>query len=245
MDLKLTDKTILVTGAARGIGRALAEGFATEGARVIGVDVIEPEKTEAPAGGSIEHQIASVTDQSEMGRIMDDGMSRFGKIDCIVNNAGLATNNLSTRFAAEDIPKTFAVNLEAVFEISREYFRLHKKIGGNVINIASILGIVGAPMASLYGATKGGVIAMSRHFAVEWARYGFRVNAVCPGLVETAMTDRLREAPRTMEANLKEIPMGRFAEPREIADTCIFLASERSSFITGQAIVVDGGYTAH
>ncbi len=244
MDLNLTEKVVCITGAARGIGRALALGFAAEGARVIGIDVLAPDDADGN-NSLIEHHLASVTDRDRIQDLLAKTHKRTGGIHCLINNAALATHTVTTQFKRGEIADTLAVNLEAVFEISREYFRLQKRQGGNLINIASILGLVGAPLASLYGATKGGVVALTRHFAVEWARYGFRANAVCPGLVETAMTDRMRSNDKSLEANLNEIPLGRFAAPREIADLCLFLASERSAFITGQAIVIDGGYTAH
>ena len=235
MNLELENKTALVTGAANGIGRAVCESMAREGANVIGVDMVAPE-------GDYKFNFVqgSVTDQAAMANIIKEN-----DVDILVNNAGIARNNLVHMLTEEEIDSSLEINLKAVLLLSREFLKKNKKKGGAIINIASVLAVIGAPLGSLYGATKGAVLAMTRSLAMEWAKYGFRVNAVCPGMTETNMTERVRKNKNMLDANKSSIPMKRFANPQEIADVCTFLASARASYITGQGIVVDGGFTVH
>ncbi len=240
MDLQLKGKTILVTGSSNGIGLATARAFLDEGAYVVGMDIAPAAKTPP---GDFEFHAVSVTDTNAVNNLLKDIVGRRGGLDCVVNNAGISVNAPAGALKGADIDRAMDINVRAVFEISREYFRLCKKQGGNIVNIASILGHIGAPMGSVYGATKGAVVSMTRSLAAEWAKNDFRVNAVCPGFVETAMTEKVRKNKLMFEANIKDVPMKRFARPEEIADACLFLASERSSYVTGQSLLVDGGFT--
>lgn len=235
MNLSLDKKTALVTGAARGIGLAICESLLAEGAAVIGIDVIAPE-------GKYDFKFikASVADEKAMNEII-----MASPLDILVNNAAIARNNLIHKLTEEDINSTIEINLKSVFKISRDFLVANKNRGGVIINIASVLALIGAPLGSLYGATKGAVLAMTRSLAMEWAKYGFRINAVCPGMTETEMTERTRKNKIMFKANINSISMKRFALPKEIADVCVFLASDRASYITGQGIVVDGGLTVH
>ena len=238
MKLDLENKTVIVTGATNGIGRAIAEAFHVEKANVIGIDLKAPE--DKPAFEIIE---ASVTDYPAIRKIFKKIHDERGSIDVLVNNAGISANNFAHLIKDEEISRAIEINFRSLFELSREYFLLNKKQGGCIINIASVLALIGSPLGSIYGATKGAVVAATRSLSVEWARNNFRVNAVCPGLVETDMTKQVRSNANMFQANLQNIPMKRFAKPGEIADACVFLGSAAASYITGQTLVVDGGMT--
>ncbi|MCR9143991.1 MAG: SDR family oxidoreductase [bacterium] len=240
----MSGKTVLVTGAGAGIGRAVALAFAGEKARVIGVDLrFDPADDELRAALHRTVEM-SVTDLDGVKALIEKTTEEFDGIDVLINNAGVAVHALAPAIKQDGIDLSFDVNLRAVFNWSCEFFRQNKKRGGAIVNIASVLGMVGAPLSTLYSATKGGVIGMTRSFSVEWAKYNFRVNAVCPGLVETAMTEKVRRNEAMHDANIADIPMKRFGQPEEIAKVCVFLASDAASFMTGQAIAVDGGFTA-
>lgn len=244
MDLGLNEKIVLVTGAGAGIGRAIALAFAAEGARVLGVDLrFEADDAELQAALTRSAEL-SVTDMDAMKVFLTECTEQYGGVDVLVNNAGVAVHALAPAIKQEGIDLSFDVNMRAVFNWSCEYFRQNKKRGGAIVNIASVLGLAGAPMSTIYSATKGGVIAMTRSLSMEWAKYKIRVNAVCPGLIETAMSAKVRNSDRMREANIADIPMKRFGQPDEIARVCVFLASDAASFMTGQAIAVDGGFTA-
>ncbi|MEQ9365620.1 MAG: SDR family NAD(P)-dependent oxidoreductase [Leptospirales bacterium] len=244
MDLGLSGKTVLVTGAGAGIGRAIALAFAAEKSRVIGVDLrfdAADDRLCAALHRSVE---MSVTDRDGMQALLAECTESFDGIDVLINNAGIAVHALAPAIKQDGIDLSLDVNLRAVFNWSCEFFRQNKKRGGAIVNIASVLGMVGAPLSTIYSATKGGVIAMTRSLSMEWAKYNFRVNAVCPGLIETAMSEKVRRNDTMREANIADIPMKRFGQPEEIARVCVFLASDAASFMTGQAVAVDGGFTA-
>ncbi len=243
MDLQLKGKVVLITGAAGGIGGAMALSFAAEGAEVIGVDLKPLPSLSAGLRGKMRYLQASVQDAAAMQKLMENIIDERGALDILVNNAGISRNLLADRFTEKDYEEVLSVNVRSIFEISRRYFKMRKKQGGVIVNIASVLALIGAPLGILYGASKGAVLAMTRSMAMEWAKYNFRVNAICPGMTITAMTERVQKNKNMREANLQDIPMKRFASPAEIADVSVFLASERASYITGQAIVVDGGFT--
>ncbi len=244
MEFGLSEKTVLVTGAGAGIGRAIALAFAAEQARVIGVDLkIDPADDELRGALAKSYEM-SVTDVDALPKFFEEIVAEFGAVDVLINNAGVAVHALAPAIKQDGIDLSFDVNIRAVFNWSCEFFRQNKKRGGAIVNIASVLGMVGAPMSTVYSATKGGVIAMTRSLSLEWAKYDFRVNAVCPGLIETAMSAKVRNNDKMREANLADIPMKRFGQPEEVARVCVFLASDAASFMTGQAVAVDGGFTS-
>ena len=243
MDLHLKDKTVIVTGAGRGIGRAIALEFAGEGAAVVGIDTDAEALAELESLAKVRGCCASVTDQAGMRRIFQEAREEGNGIHALVNNAGIAMNKLAPSLTRDETRAVIDVNFQAVFDLSVEYFKLQKKEGGNIVNISSTLGLIGSPLASIYSGTKGAVLAMTRSLAAEWVKYRFRVNAVCPGLINTQMTDKLRKNKMMFESNIKDIPMKRFGEPEEVARAVVFLASDAASYITGQIIIADGGLT--
>jgi 3-oxoacyl-[acyl-carrier protein] reductase len=242
MDLGLKGKTIVVTGAGSGIGRATARMFLAEGAHVYGLDrQFTPDDADL---SGVEIRTLSATDYPAMQKCLGEIHSARGGIDALVNNAGIQMNTLAPALKADQIDAVLEVNLRAVFEISRMYFALQKKQGGAIVNLSSVLGVIGAPLASIYSATKSAVLGMTRSLAMEWAKYNFRINAVCPGMIVTPMTRKIQENKAMFETNLRDIPLRRFGEPEEIARMILFLSSDAASYITGQGFIVDGGLTA-
>jgi len=234
-------ETAVVTGGGRGIGEAIARNLAAAGARVVIVDV---NKEAAVAlseeiGGS--YVAADVSDSESVEGAVNKIIENNGKIDILINNAGINRDALTIRMKEEDWDKVMDINLKGVFNFSRLAVKksMIKKRRGNIVNIASIVGIIGNPGQANYSASKAGVIALTRTMAKELAVRGIRVNAVAPGFIETEMTEKLPEKVR--EKFLENIPMKRLGTPAEVADTVRFLVSPASAYITGQVITVDGG----
>ena len=257
MGARLKDKIVLVTGAASGIGLASAEACAREGAVVIISDVNSKEG-EAQAqrlvadGLAVEFVQQDVASEADWRRVVDEILRRHGRLDVLVNNAGIVVIAPIEQETLEGWRRTQAVNMEGVFLGSREAVRAMKDGGGSIVNISSIEGIVGGPMVPAYNAAKGGVRLLTKSVALHCAQQGYRirVNSVHPGYVGTPLvTNALGALPPDQAAALHQdllgrIPMGRLGEPREIANVVLFLASDESSYMTGSELVVDGGYTA-
>ncbi|WP_407541769.1 glucose 1-dehydrogenase (plasmid) [Deinococcus radiomollis] len=240
---KLDGKTALVTGAAQGIGFEIARGLSEAGAKVIIAD-LNPETGEAAAssiGGRFE--VLNVTDSDAVRTLA----SRLSPLDVLVNNAGIVRNVPSEDISDADWEVVMSVNVNGLFWCCREFGRKMLGAGkGSIVSTASMSGMISnhpQPQAG-YNASKAAVIHLTRSLAGEWADRGVRVNAVAPGYTATPMTILGLETPAWRETWLKETPMHRLAEPREIAPAVLYLASEASSFVTGHTLVVDGGYTA-
>ncbi|WP_424949895.1 SDR family NAD(P)-dependent oxidoreductase [Deinococcus sp.] len=239
---KLDGKQALVTGAAQGIGYEIARGLSEAGASVIIAD-LNPEVGEAAAsriGGRFE--VLNVTDAGAV----RDLAARLGALDVLVNNAGIVRNVPSEDLSDADWEVVMSVNVNGLFWCCREFGRKMLGAGrGSIVSTASMSGLISnhpQPQAG-YNASKAAVIHLTRSLAGEWADRGVRVNAVAPGYTATPMTILGLETPEWRETWLKETPMHRLAEPREIAPAVLYLASEASSFVTGHTLVVDGGYT--
>ena len=254
MDLSmfaLTDKVAIVTGGGRGIGRAIALGFAQAGADVVVAarTDAEIEETAAMIRDTGRKALAVPTDVREVEQVasmLDKTMDLFGRVDILVNNAGGATGLTSVLDMGFDIwEANIKVNLTSVFICSKIIGEaMVKQKRGNIVSIASVAGMGPWPNVAHYGAAKAGIISLTKTLAVEWAQYNIRVNAIAPGSIQTPLASRLAslDSPRR-QAQLKSTPLGRFGQPEDIAEVAIFLASDASAFITGETIVVNGGQT--
>ena len=243
--MRLKDKVALITGAARGIGKAIALLFAEAGADIaVGdVNIEEAEKTcleiEALGRKSLALEI-DVTDYAKVEEAVNKILDKFAKVDILVNNAGITKDNLLLRMSQVEWDAVLDVNLKGTFNCIKAVSRpMIKQRRGRIINIASIIGIIGNPGQANYSASKAGIIALTKTAAKELASRNINVNAVAPGFIQTEMTARLAEDVR--EKMKEAIPLNKFGEPLDVAAVCLFLASEDSSYITGQTIVVDGG----
>ncbi|MEI7553935.1 SDR family NAD(P)-dependent oxidoreductase [Candidatus Chlorohelix sp.] len=251
---RLEGKVALITGAGNGIGRITARLFASEGASVVisdrlDADLRETERLIASDGGSVTAIVCDVTNAAQVQASVNLALETYGKLNILVNNAGIGRNPARiTELSEEDWDITLNVNLKGVFLGMKYAIPAMKQEGGSIINLASVAGIVGTPKLSAYGASKAGVIQLSKTAALECARYGIRVNAVCPSWTKTNMVDLFTNStpnPQATEQGMANaIPLGRLGHPEEIANAILFLASEESSFITGATLPVDGGLTA-
>lgn len=242
----LDGKTALVTGASRGIGRAIALCLAAEGARVAinyagNVKAAEEVKAsvEAAGGTAILCQ-ADIADSAAVEAMIADVVKEFGAIDILVNNAGITRDTLLMRMKDEDFAKVLDTNLKGVFYCTKAAAKLMmKKRSGRIVNMASVVGLVGNAGQTNYAAAKAGVIGFSKSAAKELASRGITVNVVAPGFIGTDMTAGLPESVK--EKMLTDIPLGRMGEPEDVANAVLFLASDQASYITGQVVNVDGG----
>ncbi len=250
--MQLADKVALITGAASGIGREAALLFAREGARVVAVDLSEKglETVEAirSAGGQAHFVQADVSKAEDAQRMVSEAERVFGRLEILFNNAGIShaedDDAIHTSEAVWDL--TFAVNVKGVF-LGCKYGipALQRAGGGSIINTASFVAFMGAATPQLaYTASKGAVLSMTRELAVIHARQGIRVNALCPGPLQTELLMKYLDTPEKRQRRLVHIPMGRFGQAVEIAQAALYLASPASSFMTGAALLVDGGITA-
>lgn len=242
----LDGKTALVTGASRGIGRAIALCLAAEGARVAinyagNVKAAEEVKAaiEAAGGTAILCQ-ADIADSAAVEAMVANVVKEFGTIDILVNNAGITRDTLLMRMKDEDFAKVLDTNLKGVFYCTKAVSKLMmKKRSGRIVNMASVVGLVGNAGQTNYAAAKAGVIGFSKSAAKELASRGITVNVVAPGFIGTDMTAGLPESVK--EKMLTDIPLGRMGEPEDVASAVLFLASDQASYITGQVVNVDGG----
>jgi len=242
--MRLEGKVCIVTGGARGIGRAMVEKFALEGAKMVyACDLNEEALKELEKKyDNVKGYKLDVTDRPAIAKFKEKVMTEEGKVDVLVNNAGITRDALIQKMSEEDWDIVINVNLKGVFNMTQQFGPEMMKAGkGSIINISSVVGIYGNIGQTNYAATKGGVIAMTKTWAKEFARKGaqVRVNAIAPGFIKTPMTKDLPE--KVINLVINKTVLQRMGEPEEIANAALFLASDESSFITGQVISVDGG----
>jgi 3-oxoacyl-[acyl-carrier protein] reductase len=249
--MKLANKVALITGAGSGMGKSAALIFAREGAKVATVDINEAQVKETAGeivknGGDAIALRADVSNSEDVKRVVDETVAKFGGLNIVYNNAGIeGESNFLSNMTEEQFDRVIAINLRGVF-LGMKYALPHlvKAGGGSIINQASIAGLIAVRGGAAYAAAKAGVIALTRVGALEYGRYNIRVNAICPGAIETPMAQRIRQGqPPNPKAIQRISVLGRMAEPEEIAKVALFLASDDSSFATGAPFIIDGGWT--
>ena len=241
----LEGKVAVITGATRGIGKGIAEVFAKEGAQVAFTYAGSADKAAA-----LEAELSKITkvksyqsdasDFEAAQKLIDEVLEEFGKIDILINNAGITKDNLMLRMSKEDWDSIIKVNLDSVFNVTKAVIKpMMKAKAGSIINMTSVVGIKGNAGQANYAASKAGVIGFTKSIALELGSRNIRCNAIAPGFIETEMTAALDE--KTVQGWREGIPLKRGGQPEDVANACVFLASEMSSYITGQVLNVDGG----
>lgn len=241
----LEGKVALITGATRGIGKGIAEVFAKEGAQVAftyagSVDKAKALEEELGKLTTVKSYQSDASDYDAAQQLVADVLAEFGKIDILINNAGITRDNLMLRMSKEDWDTIIKVNLDSVFNLTKAVIKpMMKARTGSIINMTSVVGIKGNAGQANYAASKAGVIGFSKSIALELGSRNIRCNAIAPGFIETEMTAALDE--KTVQGWREAIPLKRGGQPEDVANACVFLASDLSSYITGQVLNVDGG----
>ena len=245
---KLKNKVAIVTGASRGIGRSVAQEISKSGAHVVCVsrsedDLLKISKKLNDEGFSSSSFVCDVSNSNDFKKLIDDTVSKFNQVDILVNNAGITKDNLIMRMSESDWNTVIDVNLKGVFNgikaVSRQ---MMKQKYGRIINISSIVGLIGNPGQANYAASKAGVIGLGKAVSKELASRNITVNTIAPGYIETDMVEDIQE---TVKDDLfKQIPLGRIGKPTDIATAVLYLASDEAGYITGQTLAIDGGMTS-
>jgi 3-oxoacyl-[acyl-carrier protein] reductase len=242
----LENKTVLITGASRGIGKGIATVFAEHGANVLftyssSVDAANALETELQAlGVQAKGYQSNAADFEQAQELVENVLADFSTIDVLINNAGITKDNLLMRISEEDFDKVIEVNLKSVFNLTKAVQRtMLKQRHGSIINMSSVVGVKGNAGQSNYAASKAGIIGFSKSVALELGSRNIRCNVIAPGFIETEMTAKLSE--EVVAGWRAGIPLKRGGTPNDVANACVFLASDLSSYITGQVINVDGG----
>lgn len=241
----LDGKVALITGATRGIGKGIAEVFAKEGAHVAftyagSVDKAKALEEELGKITTVKSYQSDASDYDAAQKLVADVMEEFGKIDILINNAGITRDNLMLRMSKDDWDTIIKVNLDSVFNLTKAVIKpMMKAKSGSIINMTSVVGIKGNAGQANYAASKAGVIGFSKSIALELGSRNIRCNAIAPGFIETEMTAALDE--KTVQGWRDSIPLKRGGQPEDVANACVFLGSDMSSYITGQVLSVDGG----
>src|SRR5690554_44257 len=242
----LQGKTAIITGASRGIGRGIAKVFAQQGANVAftyssSIQAAQELENElATYGIKVKGYQSDAADFNQAQTLVDEVVKEFGTVDILINNAGITKDNLLMRISEEDFDKVIEVNLKSVFNMTKAVQRIMlKNKSGSIINMSSVVGVKGNAGQTNYAASKAGVIGFSKSVALELGSRNIRCNVIAPGFIETEMTDKLSS--EIVEGWRNSIPLKRGGTPEDVANVCVFLASDMSAYVTGQTINVDGG----
>ena len=245
---EISNKIAIVTGASRGLGKAIAIGLAKAGANVVVTDVLDVSGTVneiKKLGQDVIGIKVDVSKKQDIEKVVQQAITKFGKIDILVNNAGILRMGNAESMKQEDWEKVIQVNLTGQFLCAQAVGKqMIKQKSGKIINIASIAGLGGYAQSAPYSASKAGIILMTKTLAVEWGQHNIQVNAICPGVFATDMTDNFLKDKQFMEMIKARVPLRRYANPDELVGTVIYLASKSSDYMTGHALVIDGGWTA-
>lgn len=243
---RLAGKTAIVTGAAGGIGRATALRLAGEGARVLAVDIKQEELSETVTmadEGQVHPLIADLTDREAPKAIVDEALAQFGKVDVLINNAGISGRGGGGDIDDQQWDAVIDMNASSVYRMARAVLPHLPRPGGKIVHISSVFGLVGFPGSPAYAAAKGAVAQLTRQMASDHAADGININAIAPGVIETAMTvHSINNDPWYHEAMIKNAPMG-IGQPDDIAGVVAFLCSHDARYVNGQVIAVDGGWS--
>ncbi len=246
--MRLQDKIAIITGASSGIGKTCAIIFAWEGAKIIVADWSDGEEVANQIkenGGEAFFIKTDVSNPADITKMIELCLKKFGKIDILVNNAGIVKFGALHETSEQDWDKVLDINLKGMFLAIKEVIPQMLKQGkGKIVSIASIAGLVGFDKVSAYCASKGGIIALTREAALEYATNKININCIAPGIIKTAMTKDMIDDPATKQSFQNSTPYPRLGEPEDIAYAAIYLASDESDFVTGEVLVVDGGWTA-
>lgn len=245
----IKEKVVIITGSRRGIGKGIAEKFAESGVNIIitDIDLTESQKTANEISNKYNVKTKAikcdVSNKKQINNLIKKTIKYFGKIDILVNNAGIFFQKSFLDHTEKDWDKIININLKGVFLCSQAVAKeMTKQNYGKIINIASIAGIIGYPNASAYCASKAGIINLTKELSIELASNNINVNCVAPGVIETEMTKNMLSDKKTKKQILKQIPLKRTGQPKDIANAVYFLANNDSDYITGQTLVVDGGW---
>ena len=246
--MRLEGKSAIITGGGSGIGLACTRLFSKEGAKVA-IMGRKQDRLEAAAnevGGQVLAVVGDLTNNNDLDNVISKTLNAFGKIDIVVNNGGVFAGFPLHETKDEDWDTIMDTNIRSVFQLTKRVLpHMMKRKAGAFIHISSILGLVAAPGVAAYNVSKGALLQFNRSIAMEYGSMGIRSNAVCPGMVKTEMTEELMKDKELMQEWSKDYPIGRFGVPKDVANACLYLASDESSFVTGVAFPVDGGFTAH
>ena len=246
--MRLKDKIAIITGGGSGIGLATARAFCQEGAKVIlfGRRKEKIQKAADELDGSAIAVQGDMTNNGDLDQLINETLHNFKGIDILVNNAGLFNGAPLHEISDSQWDEMMDINIRSVFQLTKRVLPvMMAQKNGSIIHISSILGIIAVPQVAAYNVSKGALNQFNRSIAVEYGSYGIRSNSICPGLIETDMTADLMKDENLMKEWSKEYPIGRFGKPEDVANACLYLASDESSFVTGTVLPVDGGFTAH
>jgi NAD(P)-dependent dehydrogenase (short-subunit alcohol dehydrogenase family) len=246
--MRLTGKIAIITGGGSGIGKAIAMAFVREGAQVViaGRDGKKLAAAAAEIGGDCVAVSADVSTASEVEKLVNAALDKFKRINILVNNAAVLLPGTAESLTEEEFDQTLAINVRGLWLVSRAVLpHMRASGGGSIVNIGSVLSLVGARNRVAYAASKGAVVAMTKAMALDHAGENIRVNCICPGIVETEMVAKFSTDENARRQRVALHPMGRFGQPDEIANAAVFLGSDESGWTTGSVLTIDGGYSAH